>query len=232
MNAITRAYPKFIMASLVLVLFSINLKAQQGNSSKVRSPFDIRVDPLKSRMVAFEAGKTSSINEADDRILDSIFHLDKNYDFEFRLWSRYSSSNFNNVFVLSLRNNTWTARYFDLKNSMGDRRRFTERKITQSRVDQLWMRLVENKVLTLPDMADIRNTLFNYEIDTLTLQASRTRMEMTDGVLYSFELLNPTKKRHYSYANPQSLMKYHGNSEALCMASLNVLLIQKFLTQP
>ena len=220
----------------LMVICTIQIKAQvgkpQSDVNHVRDSFDFKPNKQRSRNIAFEDGKTSAINEVDDRVIDSLFHLDKNYDFEFRFWSRYLSMNFNNVFIMRLSNNAWTARYFDLNESHGNPKKFTERKVEQSKVDQLWTRLVENKVLTLPDMRDLDKSMVSYKIDTATLQLYGRRTDMTDGVLYGFELLTPTRKRHYNYGNPGSYLKNYSHIQELALAQLNVMLIQKFLGKP
>lgn len=230
----TRFSSKFSCLLLFFIaICAVQLQAQENRGQSVnkslRDPFDFRVNPQRLKNIEFEGAQTTSFSAVDNRLIDSLFHLDKNYDFEFRCWSRYLFMNFNNVFIMRFSNNAWTARYFDLKESNGNPKKFTERKVDQSKVNQLWSKLVEHKVLTLPDMNDLQPLMVNYQIDTAALQISGRSMHMTDGVLYCFELLTPTKKRHYKYANPESSLKLYGNIEALAMAQMNILLIQKFL---
>lgn len=217
----------------IMAICTVQMKAQgvitPSVARPIRDPFDFKVNPRSLKTIEFEAGKTASFSEVDNRVIDSLFLLDKNYDFEFRLWSRYSSMNFNNVFILRLSNNTWTARYFDLNECYGDPKKFKERTVDQSKVHQLWSMLVRNKVLTLPDMKELQSQMVNYEIDTTALLIQGRGTQVMDGVLYSFELLTPAKKRYYSYANPSIYMKLYSSIAALAYAQLNVLVIQKFL---
>ncbi|MBB5437766.1 hypothetical protein HDC92_001440 [Pedobacter sp. AK017] len=201
----------------------------QETKKNVRPPFDFKTDTVRSRFISFQEASTSEVNAAYNRSVDSTFHLDKNYIFELRLWKRHLSYNFDDVFILRLKNNKWTARYFDLKDSFGDKTKFTERKVDQTKADQLWVKLVENKVLTIPDEKVLQDRLLLYKIDSANIDLVIQRISMTDGVLYGFELSTPDKKRHFSYSNPESLLKYYGNVEELYRVVIINMLIQKFL---
>jgi hypothetical protein len=215
---------------LFIHFFSLQAQAQVPKTNS-NSPFDFRSDPAQSKYVSFNRDTTElKINTHYNRILDSAYKLDKNYDFEFRLWKRYLSNNFDNVFIMRLRNNQWTASYYDRNNGIIDRIIFTERPVDQSRLNQLWELLVQNNVLTLPDQRALNERMVTYVVDTTNPQYGRIKkVNITDGILYCFELSTPTKKRFYSYGNPQVYLKHYGNIEELYNAVVIILLIEKFL---
>lgn len=194
--------------------------------------FDFKSDTKRARNVSFKGDTSSNINYKLDQIIDSAYKLDKNYDFEFRLWKRHLMFNFDNVFILTLKNNSWTVRYFDRNNGLRDETKFTERPVDQSKVNQLWELLVENNVLTLPDESLLQDRMVRYIIDTTNLHAGTIqKTDATDGILYCFELLTPHKKKYYNYGCPNFLLERYGNIKELYNAVLLVLLIQKFLGQ-
>lgn len=84
-------------------------------------------------------------------------------------------------------------------------------------------------MLTIPDEKVLQDRLLLYKIDSVNVDLVIQRMSMTDGVLYGFELSTPDKKRHFSYSNPESLLKYYGNVEELYRVVIINMLIQKFL---
>ncbi len=133
---------------------------------------------------------------------------------------------------MRLHQKKWTARYFDLNQSYGDPKRFTEKPVNQTMLHQLWLSLNEQNILTLPSQSSLRKKLMKYEIDTATLYVSNKITTTTDGVLYCFELRNLTKSRSYTYGNPNSYLKEYPNVEELMNAVMIILLTQKYLGQP
>lgn len=141
--------------------------------------------------------------------------------------------NFDDVFILTLKSNKWVARYFDLKDSNRSGRKLTERPVDQSKVEQLWELLVQNNVLTLPDQKALRERMVTYVVDTNNLAYGNPgSLTMTDGIMYSFELRTPAKRRFYSYGNPYACLKRYGNIQELYNVVIIIMLIEKFLGQP
>src|SRR5690349_2031232 len=92
----------------IFSLFYFSLLNAQSSRTRFDAPFDFRVDTVKSRFISFEQDTiATNVNELYDAILDSTFNLNKNYDFEFRIWKRHLSSNFDNVFIMTLKDNKW-----------------------------------------------------------------------------------------------------------------------------
>ena len=107
---------------------------------------------------------------------------------------------------------------------------FTERKVNQDAVNQLWELLVQNNVLTLPTQNSLENKFVKYVVDTADLQSGRHRKIVTvDGILYGFELLTPNRRRYYSYGNPKVYLDNYGNVKELFNAVSIIMIIQKFL---
>lgn len=218
---------------LSLIFFSAHLLAQPTQNA-IHSPFNFRTDSIKSRYVSF-IGDTSAREEKSpyDKALDSQYHLDKNYDFQFRLWKHHPESNFDNAFVFTLKDNKWTARYFDRNNNVKSKIVFTERPVDQTKVKQLWQLLVEHNVLTLPPQKALKNRFVNYKVDTANVQYSNIgKLDVIDGIAYRFELMAPSKQRHYGYNCPQAYLNRFGNVKELYDAVVIIMLIEKFLGQP
>lgn len=168
-----------------------------------------------------------------DRALDSQYQLGKDGSFEFRLKQFHLHHNLDNVFVMSLKQGKWVARYFDRNNGIHDGLVFTERAVDQAPVNQLWKLLVDKRVLTLPSQGKIANRLVGYKVDTANLPYGyTTHLEVIDGVEYEFSLHAPTGHRHYSYYSPQAYLNKFSNVEELFDAVMLIALVKKFLGLP
>lgn len=200
------------------------------------APFNFRVDTTKAPLISFTGDSTRTASvwiERYDKALDSQYHLEQDYTFEFRLRQYYLESNFDNVFVMTLRQGKWLARYFDRNNGLGDRVVFTERTVDQSCVNQLWELLVQNNVLNLPAQRALANQMVSYEVDTTNLPYANMRtLSMTDGAAYEFSLRNQTEQRNYGYDCPQTYLKQYSNVKELFQAVMLITLIEKFLGHP
>ena len=185
-----------------------------------------------SKRVEFVADvKGKNFVNGMDRMLDSVFQLDKNFDFEFRYWETGLIVNSTKVLILAQRNKKWSARYFYYnKDWQKDGKSLAEAQVDQSKLDQLWELLVHNNVLTLPSQDSLKNRMVKYVIDTAFLGfGHEEHFEIDDGILYEFELSKPEKKRVYWYGCPQLLLKQYGNIEELFNAVELILLIQRYL---
>lgn len=80
MYPITQFSLKWCFLILTICLITFQLKAQE-TKKMVRSPFDFKTDPVRSRFISFQEGTISDVNAAYNRSVDSTFHLDKNYTF-------------------------------------------------------------------------------------------------------------------------------------------------------
>lgn len=123
--------------------------------------------------------------------IDSTFRLSKNNEFEFRLLITHSRTMANTLFILSLKNNHWSARLFERTRMRVDT--LIERPVNQQDLVKLWKELEKNNVLTIPESHDLRDRKGN-EIDLF----------IHDGMYFRFELLTADNKRSYSYHCPKA----------------------------
>ena len=212
---------KILILSIIAAL-SINSYGQ----------FDFKPSHEMSKRVAFaeDVKEKVSVNGMD-RMLDSLFRLEKNFDFEFRYWETGLTNISTKAFILTLRNKKWSARYFHYnKDWQKDGKSLSEVQVDQSKLDQLWELLVHNNVLTLPSQDSLKNRMVKFVIDTAFLGfGHEEHFAIDDGILYEFELSNPEKKRVYWYGCPQLFLKQYGNIEELFNAVELILLIQRYL---
>lgn len=223
------------MKRLLLPCLCFLFVFSQAQRNRLPHPFAFDADSIKATFVSFKGDSTTAsiMGQRYDNALDSQYQLGRDCTFEFRLKQYYLQSNFDNVFVLILRQGKWAARYFDRNNSMHDGVVFTERVVNQAGVNQLWQLLLENEVLTLPSQGALANRLVGYEVDTTNLPyANRRYLEVTDGAAYEFSLWTPTGQRHYSYNCPQGFLKHYSNVKELFQAVMLITLIEKFLGHP
>lgn len=164
------------------------------------------------------------------RLIDSTFKLDKNYDFQFRLWTNPSLVSYSNVFILTQKDKIWTARFFEY---YGNRTpNVLERKVDQSGLDSLWQRLVAEQVLTLTTQDSLKGKMKIFIADTsqsFDEGDSYKKVIITDGVEYHFELRTPEKSRSYSYHCPQGYLRHYPNVEELYRAFMIIVFVRKYL---
>ncbi|HMI77283.1 MAG TPA: hypothetical protein VK484_00735 [Ferruginibacter sp.] len=181
--------------------------------------------------IDFEADAPSMIKpSALSYRLDSTFSLDKSYDFEFRLWTSPSLTDYTNVFILALKNNVWSAKFYEY--NPYQKAVFTETILRQSKIDKLWERLVENHILVLPPHDSLRSRMKIFIADTsgvLEEDGMYKKVLMTDGTRYQFELSKKDKKRSYYYHCPGSYLKHYPNIEELYQAYSIIILIRHFI---
>ena len=213
---------KILSIILCLFLFSASLFGQ----------FDFRRDPYLSKKIDFVPDTVQKFtNVRKPFFVDSIFKLEKDYDFQFRFWNSGIFTPSTSVFILTQRNKKWSARYFaPNRDWQKDGKQIIEIAVDQSKLDQLWELLVMNDVLALTTQQEIKTPMVKFEIDTSNLvNASGRRLSINDGVLYEFELMKPSSSRHYSYHCPQTYLKYYTHIIEFYNASVIILLINKYL---
>ena len=203
-------------------------------STSVFGQFDFTIDRSFSKKVDFipDAIKEES-NVQKPYFVDSVFQLEENYDFQLRFWHTGMTIPSTSVFMLTLRNKKWAARYFmPNKNWQSDGRQLAEIVVNQLKLEQLWELLVINDVLSLPSDQNITTPMIKYEIDTTNLghgAGGGGRLDINDGILYEFQILKPNSSRYYSYHCPQTYLKHYSNIVEFYKASVIILLINKYL---
>jgi len=213
----------------VMIFFSVNAIAQVKSYSSFPYPFRFTRDEIVPN-TNFIGDSIKKCSHCDSK-LDSILNLDKDYDFQLRLWKDGFSCI--SLFVLTYKNQKWEARYFDKFNLRkelvsGRKMGIGERKVNPSMLKQLWWLMERNDILTLPDQKLIRDRLTTYYVDTTTYGLSKSTLVSTDGIGYTFELKSPTKTRCYSYSNPESYYKEYKIKELAEVVS-TVKIVEKFL---
>ena len=168
-----------------------------------------------------------------DSVIGSSLSLDTDNDFEFRLWTLPSLTNYATLFVLVQRRGKWAARYFEYRGN--DNINVTESNVDPGTLDSLWKRLVANQVLTLPTQDSIRNKMKIFIADTsyaLDEDDTYKRVMITDGTIYRFELKDRNERRAYEYHCPMGYLQHYPNLEELYRAFSIIVLVRKYLGLP
>jgi hypothetical protein len=181
--------------------------------------------------IDFKADTSSNnTNNVIYHLIDSTFKLDNSFDFQLRFWTFPSLEDYTSIFILSKKNNHWTARFFEFRKLVINK--ITEISVNQNKLDGLWEKLNKNQILTLPNQWDLRDKFVKFSSDTteaLYSEGNERRIAMTDGVQYIFELSTQIKKRSYSYHCPKSYLTHFANVEELYRAFVLIILIRKYL---
>ena len=191
--------------------------------------------PLKIDFVASNTDDVlSNIFIEKDRVFDSTYNLDQDYDFEFRLWQDGLSNNSQSVFIMTFKKDKWSAKYFHFNwNRKESEKELVEVKVDSSKLNQLWYLMNYHKVLSLPNSNQLSSKMVEYVIDTVNFEDSyERRLDITDGIGYNFELLKPNKRRSYFYSNPEPLFKRYPFIEELSDATVLIYMIRKYLGIP
>ena len=181
---------------------------------------------LATSIVSF--GQFSFKNDStDSRIqsgaveeIDKKFRLQKDNDFEFRLFIFPKVSDAQEeltIFIMTFKNGKWKARLFQNawspKNSQ-------EIRLRTEGIDSLWRELAKNDALTIP----LAQTLADKEGEIVTDQLQGDNNSM----LYSFELLTKDAVRQYAYKCPLEFSRKYEYIETFKKVSNIVQLILRF----
>jgi hypothetical protein len=179
-------------------------------------------------ITTFSFGQFSFKNDStDSRIqsgameeIDKKFHLQKDNNFEFRLFifPKFSDAKEGlSIFIMTFKNGEWKARLFQNawspKNSQ-------EIPLQTSGIDSLWRELDKNEALTIP----LAQTLVDKKGEILLDQLQGDNNSMS----YSFELLTKNAVRHYAYKCPLEFLKKYDYIETFKKVSNIVQLILRF----
>ena len=131
--------------------------------------------------------------------IDSMGHLNKDVDFEYRLWVSPALKYKHYLFIISLKEEKWGLRWFEYgwkQVQDSSFRDFAERKPFNNNIKSLVAELEKNEFLKIPAANDVKDSTGKIA-DVAAL----------DGVFFSFELISKENKRAYFYHCPEYNMK-------------------------
>jgi len=181
---------------------------------------------LATSIVSF--GQFSFKNDSiDSRIqsgamdeIDKKFRLQKDNDFEFRLFifPKFSDTKEGlSIFIMTFKNGEWKARLFQNAWSPKDSQ---EIPLRAGGIDSLWREVDKNDALTIP----LAQTLVDKKGEILIDQLQSDNNSM----LYSFELLTKNTVRHYAYKCPFEFSRKYDYIEPFKKVSNIVQIILRF----
>lgn len=122
--------------------------------------------------------------------VDSSFTLSKENAFELRFWALQAKTQDKYLFILTNKNNSWTARLFTEKGHYAEP--LAEKELQPGNPAKLWEQLNKKNLLAIPDNSELKDKKDN----VLDVSAY-------DGATYIFELITKTNKRSYLYHCPK-----------------------------
>jgi hypothetical protein len=152
--------------------------------------------------------------------IDKKFHLQKDNDFEFRLFIFPKLSDTKeglSIFLLTYKNSESKARLFQNAWSPNNSQ---EIPLRIDSIDSLWRELDKNNALTIP----LAQTLVDKKGEILIDQLQGD----DNSILYSFELVTKDAVRHYAYKCPLEYSKKYDYIETFRKVSNIVRLILQF----
>ncbi|TKB97030.1 hypothetical protein [Pedobacter cryophilus] len=210
---------------LLIFLFSIcyqNLNAQ--NKAFENSYAHYKIDFNESK-------NSTNPNQFDDNKLDSIYKIDKNFEFEFRLWTRGGIPEIKRVFIMTLKNHKWSAKYFDWNWEIKDEFKLKEVLLNEGDLKLLWNQVGYRHELTqIPIQESFAHLLKNYMINSKNPEFySISHIQPLHGPIINFELLMPDKKKFLEFNSPQALFKTFSNVEPLLHVSSIISIVEKYV---
>ncbi|TKB97029.1 hypothetical protein [Pedobacter cryophilus] len=101
-----------------------------------------------------------------DNDLDSIFKLEKNYEFELRIWERGGLDNYSKVFILTLKDYKWNAKYFDWDFNIKKDFKLKEIPLKTADMNKLWQHIHDQHYVNqIPSAELISHRFINYYVD-------------------------------------------------------------------
>lgn len=210
---------------LLLIIFLFNShKIIAQNRTFDNSYAHYKIDFNESKNVK------NPVQNFDDQV-DSIFKLDKNYEFELRIWEIGGLFNYRKVFIMTLKDYKWNIRYFDWDFNIKKDIKLKEISLKNADINLLWRKIHDQHYVNqIPSKEFIAHRFINYYVDYENPEYSGgKRTEILDGRIYNFELLKPDKKRYFNYDNPQEFHKTFPNIEELFHVSAVIAFIEKYI---
>ena len=178
--------------------------------------------------------KTQAVYRKAYNSIDSLFHLIKNPNVEFRLWTNPSLVSYRSCFILSNKSGHWQSRFFEFKG--GEQPKWTETITSQDKLDSIWTRLLNNRALTLPTQDSLNNRMRIYSADSTLIYYKDDEVDskivVDDGTFYTFQVFTSKLNRTYQYYSPVAFLKHNPNIEELYRAYAIISIVRKHLKLP
>jgi hypothetical protein len=131
---------------------------------------------------------------------------------QIRVWYGYSTSRLRELIVLKKDNKGWSGSHHTMKVEwdpvkLTDTVKKHDRQQLEPKSDwaSLIQKLLDNQILTLPDMDDIKGIWYEVIPET----GDTMIMSVADGITYNFEIATNSYYRFYSYGNPKYYQANH-----------------------
>lgn len=154
----------------------------------------------------------SSFKHSFYRQVDSLFNLDKTYDFELRLWINQDVKQDCKLFILSNSQGRFKARCF--KYMPGSLQSIQEMIIQNGDLDTLWSNLVKNKLLELRFQKDVEYKMIRYttNVDNFEKQPIHN-IGLSDEDSYFFEIFTKKEFKSFEYKCPKYYLETYPQTE-------------------
>jgi hypothetical protein len=133
----------------------------------------------------------------DISLLDSIFQIDQEYDFQLRIWTGGGLLPTSSLFLFSVKGNDTTTRFFRLKSIDSTKILYWTEVPVSINTKDYWTYVNSRHIRELPSMKQI--------FQKYNLEEQRTM----DGISFWIELLSKNSRRGSWYHCPQSNFRNH-----------------------
>ena len=187
---------------------------------------------LKFGFAQGQVNQDSFIFDSFDKLFKTFDSSGLHADTTFRLLTHPSTTNYYSLFVLTKENGKWIGKFFEQTNL----KQWTPIQIHNTNWGELWRRLVQNSVMSLPTEENLKIKKRKYSIDTAAIRSNEEEQYLTgallDGTIYTFQTFAKEHFRTYTFTSPGSQLKSFPHIEEFYKASVIINLVNISLDQP
>ncbi len=157
---------------------------------------------------------------------DSAFRLERNVDFELRLWFTKDNSQEVGLFILSVHSGKSKARCF--RYSVSPITQLEEIAFSNKGTDSLLKNMIKNGILTLPTQDSLNDRMIKYSKNYKDHENQPLQDKgFADCSYYNFEIFTPSKFRVYDYHCPAYYQQSYTHIEELYRVCAILTLIEE-----
>jgi hypothetical protein len=194
------------MRSTILTIgVIIFIISQVSGQTEIRGNTKIETDKFISDTINLSPNKEFE-KRAKIKPIDKV-----NSDVEIRLYKLTSLSNTNNLKIIKLKNDKWTALEYDESNKPVKIKK--HQLLAQNDFHGLFIKLLSENIIRLPRQSELKDKMRKFV--TENGRQGEQKILVSDGYHYTVELKIGEGFRTYDFSNPDTYASFYDNVEEL-----------------
>jgi hypothetical protein len=147
----------------------------------------------------FESDSVKNVLFPD--VISQIEDFPTDYDFQLRFWTHggIAIPDQKLLILLTQKNGEWSGSFYEYIDHKRKKYISVNQQPSILNCDSTWNELKQNKILELPNMEYLRSKFY-----FITEQGDTAKIEIMDGLLYSFEFFTNSKYKRIEYHCPKA----------------------------